>query len=250
MPGKTKEYKTLVFRIQALTNLHPGGGDSFYGAVDKTVQYDPATGLPAIYSSSLKGALREYFEEVKGEPENSDFIRFVFGSPVKGTPSDMAAQGSYHFFGGDLLSIPVPERDYTKTDAFHRAASDTVLERFRWKTQQLGYKWDNLDSFKIALSKGLNIALQTSGNFPSRFAETALELPVIARNQLNNGKSENLWYEELLPQESLFGFIVQADLEEPDYLTKFKDNLDGKVIQIGANATVGYGYCLFTLINA
>lgn len=68
-------------------------------------------------------------------------------------------------------------------------------------------------------------------------------LPVIARNHLENGQSTNLWYEQVLPRQTRFAFTVLR----PDTLTlatDFDNRLTAQgLVQIGANATVGYGYC-------
>lgn len=61
-------------------------------------------------------------------------------------------------------------------------------------------------------------------------------LPIIVRNKLENGVSENLWYEQVVPAETVFCTIID---DPKDNLT---DLLDGKCVQkIGANATIGYG---------
>ncbi len=66
------------------------------------------------------------------------------------------------------------------------------------------------------------------------------KLPVIARNFLDNGQSKNLWYEEVVPRETLFYTIVTS----PANLDTFYDAFDGiKQMQIGGNSSVGYGYC-------
>jgi CRISPR-associated protein Cmr4 len=68
-------------------------------------------------------------------------------------------------------------------------------------------------------------------------------LPVIARNHLENGKSSNLWYEQVLPRETRFfcSIIKPADV---GIATNFDELLTEKGhVQIGANASVGYGYC-------
>ena len=63
-------------------------------------------------------------------------------------------------------------------------------------------------------------------------------LPIIARNCLENGESTNLWYEQVLPSKSVLATIIEG----PEDL----DNaLNEKIVQIGANATIGYGYCKF-----
>ncbi len=78
--------------------------------------------------------------------------------------------------------------------------------------------------------------------------EKAEELPVIARNQLENGISNNLWYEEIVPRETIFAWIVQSN-GHADLEAEFLRKIDQQIIQIGANATVGYGFCHFTKIN-
>ena len=70
-------------------------------------------------------------------------------------------------------------------------------------------------------------------------------LPIIARNVLENGESKNLWYEQVLPAETVLYTIIQEKGEDlKNALTQ-----EGKLVQIGANATIGYGYCKFELIK-
>ena len=74
--------------------------------------------------------------------------------------------------------------------------------------------------------------------------EISRRLPVIARNCLENGVSKNLWYEEVVPRESVFytGIVNSQNTEKfEDFCRKLEDNL----IQIGANATIGYGFTKF-----
>ena len=70
-------------------------------------------------------------------------------------------------------------------------------------------------------------------------------LPIIARNVLENGESKNLWYEQVLPAETVLYTIIQE--ENNDLLNALVG--DGKLVQIGANATIGYGYCKFEQIK-
>jgi CRISPR-associated protein Cmr4 len=247
-----KIYQPLVFRLHALTNLHPGSGDSFYGAVDKLVQRDPVTRRPTIYSHSLKGALREYFETQlgyeNGTPEEKAFVTHVFGSSVKGNPDD-AAQGNFRFFSADLLAFPVPDEDPNSTTAFHLKTDEEVWKHFTQKINllHLNGKWE-----QDALKQEFNKDLSGFSNDAAAFKNACDELPVIARNQLENGESQNLWYEELVPHQSVFGFIVQVEKSEENMakIAEFTQKLNNQVVQIGANATVGYGYCLITQIKS
>ena len=69
-------------------------------------------------------------------------------------------------------------------------------------------------------------------------------LPVIARNNLDG--DGNLWYEQFVPSQSLFLFFSISN----DVNLKLTDFIDKKTIQIGANATVGQGFCKFTKLEA
>ena len=71
--------------------------------------------------------------------------------------------------------------------------------------------------------------------------EICNRLPVIARNRLNNGLSENLWYEEFVPRKSWFYFFVSR----PETSDLFEQGLEKvkHISQIGGNASVGYGLC-------
>ena len=77
-------------------------------------------------------------------------------------------------------------------------------------------------------------------------------LPVIARNNLENGQSQNLWYEQILPRFSkLYFTLIKEQPVKPidDLFEIFDRNIENNVIQIGANATIGYGYCRIKNIN-
>ena len=77
-------------------------------------------------------------------------------------------------------------------------------------------------------------------------AETATE--VIARNVLNDETktSDNLWYEESLPTETILsGLLVQVKGNGDciEALRKITNN----VIQLGGSMTVGRGLCKMTI---
>jgi CRISPR-associated protein Cmr4 len=241
------KYKPLLFRVQALTNLHAGGGDSFYGAVDKLVQRDPVTQRPTLFSHSVKGALREYFEKELGYETGSvaqkAFVTHVFGSPVSGNQS-AASQGQYRFFSADLMAMPVPETDFNKPDSFKLCTQPNFWSELQSKVHSLGNESAAAASLKSVFTAGINPAFTDVTNLK----EALEDLPVIARNHLDNGESKNLWYEEFVPHQSVFAFVVQVP-QDDSHIIEFQNALNNKVVQIGANSTVGYGYCKFTLIK-
>lgn len=69
-----------------------------------------------------------------------------------------------------------------------------------------------------------------------------LPLPVLARNQLEDGISKNLWYEQVVPHKSIFTFVVSSDYG--NVLQNFAVVLkETAYIQFGGNASIGYGLC-------
>lgn len=227
-----------IYLIKALTNLHVGSGDSGYGAVDKMIQLDPATLRPTIFGQSLKGALREYFAHLEGYSDDDEgFVVPVFGSPVKRDKNKDPEQGLFNFLSADLLGIPVPDTAPNSPRAFHLQGSSEQLTRFVEKANVLQCKVNN---------ESLKQKLGCTNWEEVQFKTATQDIPVLARNQLNNGISENLWYEQYLPHQSVFGAIIFSNTS--DHWDTFDENVNGKVIQLGANATVGYGYCKFEKI--
>jgi CRISPR-associated protein Cmr4 len=274
-----------LFVIRALSNLHPGSGDNSFGLIDKIVQRDPTTELPVIYSSSLKGALRELAnyhyppkqkdrnDPTKGVIEDT-FVQTVFGSDNRRGQASHLQQGSHVFYDAHLLALPIRSShqlyyiattpalllDFleragghlssvqktaltglaqTKVDkenpiCFGGTENNIYLENLLAKRSELPADYDSLKTIL-----GSRIALLHIDDFSDR----CRELPTVARNTLNNGISENLWYEEIVPRESRFYCRIAnvtpgavADTLPDLILTKANGEL-----QVGANATVGYG---------
>jgi CRISPR-associated protein Cmr4 len=98
--------------------------------------------------------------------------------------------------------------------------------------------WGSIHDAKIPTSNpllGNNIALFHEDDFK----ELANNLPVIARNHLENGQSTNLWYEEIVPRESRFYFILGfGESNHHEFETKIRKG----IVQIGGNASIGYGF--------
>ena len=255
---------TDIYTIRTLTNLHAGSGDANYGIIDKQVQRDPLDNTPVIHSSSLKGAFREYKETELGET-HPDVIEIFGNTPKNNTTKSIP--GNYYFFEARLLSLPVR----SSTKPFFRATSLETIDAFVQQLEAFGLS-DLANSFALkeeikvkqgepkilktendkvdledleaaqdlsisaaaALKKliGDNVALFHNDDFK----ELCQGLPVIARNHLDDGISKNLWYEEVVPRETVFYFAVR----HPD---ADKLAFAEKIVQIGGNATIGYGFC-------
>jgi CRISPR-associated protein Cmr4 len=242
-----------AYLIECLSNLHVGAGDNNYGVIDKQVQRDTISNFPIIHSSGLKGALREYFEKmVKLTP---DLITRYFGS-AKSEQANLA-QGALRFFEAHLLSVPV--RSVSESEIFFRATTGGIVDSFNSMSENL--KCNTAINFPATVSGTAETEYESAplfndvefiGGKAVKFNSTQINnlfdhLPVIARNSLDNGISENLWYEEVVPRESRFYFFVNVPPElNENFLQDINENLHGKMVQIGANATVGYGLCKIT----
>lgn len=235
-----------VYLIRCLTNLHAGSGDSNFGVIDNLVQRDTITNLPIVHSSSLKGALREHFES---DSNNNSIIKHIFGSDNKTNPSE---PGKYKFFQANLLAIPVQDdimayylttspmllKDFLETCNCSKPLETEVEDIINGNNQNNNYpalkNLLNCDNLKVVTDDVLK--------------QICDQLPVIARNCLENGISQNLWYEEVVPRETRLYFGV--DIPENDInATSFNTKLTEKNVQIGANASIGYGFCKISKIG-
>jgi len=266
--------KFELYKIETLTNLHVGSGDTTMDIVDNQVQKDPIEQLPNINSSSLKGAFREHFENLG---DSKILIDYIFGPDNDNENNHQS--GAYSFLEAQLLTRPVRSNN----KPYYSATSPETIKKLLETIEELNIEFD--DELKEALealsnlnpSVGEPLIFDNSQNTILEDLEAAnsnhnvdslkeflgenltlfnhkdfkeLELPVIARNKLDNGKSVNLWYEEIVPKKSTFFFAIgkPQNIDPNDYEKKIKGfesrfNKDGHQIQIGANKSIGYGIC-------
>lgn len=219
--------KSQIHIIRVITNLHVGSGKADVGIIDNLIERDAVTGLPVIYASGFKGALRDYCTKDLGW-KNED-IKLVFGS----SPKDEAMeQGKYRFFDCKLLGIPVATTEHP----YVIATSKGVLDEFKFFTKALGFDVAEDDLLKSIFGSTEIVKIFENKEFGELCDD--YHLPIMARNCMEEGK-ENLWYEQVLPRESILYTIIQShDEKEEEY--KFDKDL---VVQIGANASIGYGLC-------
>jgi CRISPR-associated protein Cmr4 len=127
----------------------------------------------------------------------------------------------------ELLSVQTEEKAICFDEAVHGAA----VEFYDVKAVLQTIPKDSLAVLKNWI--GNNPVLVNNEVFQKNITE---KLPVIARNNLENGQSTNLWYEEIVPRETVFYTFISA----PEGNRKIE--FDKSVLQIGANASVGYGF--------
>jgi CRISPR-associated protein Cmr4 len=264
--------KTYI--ITSKTHIHVGSGNSNAGVIDNLVQRDPADNLPCIFASSLKGAFREFFEEGPNKSTTKQIADIIFGAGVNKQSSGQNEKGSHIFHQANLLCIPAR----SNVKPFFNATCPAILQKFLDDSDLFGVTNEdikkeidliltnrnlnnNIDVFgnqiqnlkiedysqfnfkDINLSKvkkvfGDNLILFADEDFADLCSNESL--PVIARNNLENGQSKNLWYEQIVPRQTRFYFFT-VFLNGND---SFDINVNEKSVQIGANASIGYGVCL------
>lgn len=234
---------THVFLITAKTNLHVGnesGGE--FSIIDKAIQRDPLTNLPCINSSSLKGSIKQFCVH----EEKIDNVKELFGSTVdeKGkvintNPEDIQ-KGSAIFFDAKILYLPqqgAPTNNQNQNMLFHYVTTEKIKNMM---VERVNLFDSSYTVERISTPNG-TIKIIDDNTFKEYCSDD--NLPIIARNVLENGESKNLWYEQVLPAETVLFTIIR---EKGEVL---KNALNGKIVQLGANATIGYGYCKFDCIN-
>ncbi len=262
---------TQFYLIKPLSNLHVGSGDVSVGVIDNLIQRDVLTQFPTINSSSLKGSIREFCKhsELNG-------LEKIFGGV---TEEGKMLKGAFRFFDASLLAIPVR----TNKVPYLMATSVELLQEFVSKIEQFGGKGINIEPLKKFIEDVGTVEHNKPKVFDQSLKDTTIEelefkaeykeiadlsaikkiiegneyivilsdedmrlicdnnhLPVIARNHLENGTSDNLWYEQVLPRYSLLYFPVVGN---EDTFQSFNKILESSPVSIGANASIGYGYC-------
>lgn len=231
--------KTRVFLITAKTNLHVGnesGGE--FTIIDKAIQRDPLTQLPCINSSSLKGAIKQFCKYNASGMDLAD----VFGSDIdeKGKVRPETQKGSAVFFDAKLLYLPQQDNNNLFSYITSKQVIKAMNERMRLFVPGFKYKT------KPDIDGHIVVVNETNDELASRCHND--NLPIIARNVLENGESKNLWYEQVLPAETILYTIIQENSDDQGKKNTLFEALNGQIVQIGAGATIGYGYCKFECI--
>jgi CRISPR-associated protein Cmr4 len=248
------------------------------------VQRDTVYETPTINSSSLKGALREYCEQEQGldddkittmfgsKPNSDDnsrneqgkyrfFNAHLLAMPVRSStrPFFMAtslmvlkhflSQCSFFDLDGEMVDmintvcnkVKKPEKGrpivFDVEETREKQKKTIILEDY--EAEVTGEPDNQMKAGIEYMTKLLQTGIALFHD--DDFKELCRNLPVIARNILENGESKNLWYEEVVPHHSLFYTIILKQEGQGIFDYDFNNN----VVQIGAGATIGYGYTRF-----
>ena len=233
-----------IFKIECLTNLHVGNGDANFSIIDNEVERDSVTGYPTINSSGVKGALKEHLK-CKGWNK----LEEAFGGE-----GDMK-QGNIKFLSANMLAVPM--RVSSGNDPYALVTTEAAVMLFNKLNEELkcGAAKINtsgngsqieVEGKTCPLTAGLGGVGITSAAVMKSDDFKSVSLPVVARNRLENGKSENLWYEEIVPHESVFTFAVITNDDQKELLKELAKMITEEPVQFGGNATVGCGLCKIT----
>lgn len=261
--------KTAVYLLKCLTNMHVGNGEESYNIIDNEVEKDVVTGNPAIYSSGIKGSLLQHFRTQTDV--SKEIIEYIFGNEFGGP---VVKEGHFKFLQAQLLARPMRvscgEATYamvTTNEILHSFTEHMKIfgsqknEKDLFKEiPQNGYDFAVMESSKIIEIEGYPVKKIINNTFPDELQLTdnlaiasssifqSIDLPVLARNRLENGTSKNLWYEQIVPHESLFYMTVlyPDDCDKFDY---FNEIVTNNIVQFGGSASVGYGYTKITCLE-
>lgn len=262
--------KSKMYSLRCVTNMHIGSGDDSYGLVDNRVEKDVVLGTPIIPASSIKGSLRDFLSKDKF---NSKDIIEIFGS----APNDGDSKsGKIHFLSANLLFRPM--RVSSGNCSYCLVTTTEILSNMMELYKHLGsqsidfdkelneineklkdkngiyFADDNLEveGYRIERNQKFSIIgymkkiIGENYNVPIVIMKPKIfndiDLPVIARNKLNDGKSENLWYEEIVPHQSIFYFGFVYEDRDKELVEKLNKKITETTIQFGGNASIGYGF--------
>jgi CRISPR-associated protein Cmr4 len=254
---------SLIMGLLAETSIHPGVGRNL-GVIDLPVAREAATDYPVLVGSSLKGALRDLF---KGDKGNQDAL---FGQ------SDNAGQ----LLVSDARILLLPVRSLTGQYKWvtcphilerfsrdkNRAGLETKLGPIKTAEGQAldeGQEVLFLEERQFTISGAVDAKIieevgelienkVTRARLPKQLVILADEdfawfarygLSVQARNVLDEKKktSNNLWYEETLPADTVMYALI-SERNERQALGAFRDCVKTKkYLQAGGNETIGQG---------
>jgi len=267
--------ETRILSILTRTPLHVGAGASV-GVIDLPVQRERHTQIPIIPGSSLKGVLRDLWNDVdEGEQ------RRLFGSSPAAAELEAgallvgearavcfpvrSAKGSFAW-----LTCPLVLRRYLREcgregaielrdprDDEHAFAGEMVLMKDSVVLEEYCFKAEALpqslfDVFKdyipgdpLLQTLPRRLVLVSDGIY-SHFCANACEVQqrIQIEDETHTVKKGALFNQENVPSDTLF-YAVIADRRADGCLDRLAERLAevGGVLQIGGDETVGLGYC-------
>lgn len=278
--------KAEMLGVKCITNLHIGTSGSVYGDIKSEVEKDAILGTPLIPSSGIKGALRNFWQinrkedvmdifgsDVEEKAENKKGnCKFISGQllfrPMR------VSRGSYAYClvtTPELIEImmnTVGSFQIDLNDIYETSVEDLRKEFYEIKKALNEFQdevtagivntekcsIEEVEGYKIKKFKPENglykFLSKISADIPVVIMKTQffqmIDLPIVARNYLKEGKSSNLWYEEFVPHQSYFYFVLLWEKKEINIFLNFIQEICKQPVAFGGNNSVGYGYCKIT----
>jgi len=123
-----------------------------------------------------------------------------------------------------------------KALSFNSKDKGAVLEDYEYTIENRELEHDTVAAIQKIIGK--NPVIMNHADFVEICDD--YHLPLIARNCLEDGRSTNIWHEQVVPRESRFYFFLLKPQN-----SKYDNDLEfskGDPVQIGGNASIGYGF--------
>ncbi len=267
-----------ILGLLAETSIHPGAGQDA-GFVDLPVAREAATDYPVIVGSSFKGALLDRAraenwddskrDKVLGRQDHAGSLvvsdaRLIL-LPVRSLTSQYKWVTCPHLLErlqrdqrrAGLTSTEVEIPKFAELHCLGADDGELYLEERQFTNagplpDDVRNSLESLIATESHAATRKRLADQVVILNDSDFAWFArYGLAINARNVLHNEKktSENLWYEETIPPDSLF-YSLLCDRNGGGSLDDVKSLFaDHSYIQVGGNETVGQGWFAVTVLN-
>jgi CRISPR-associated protein Cmr4 len=130
--------------LHCISPLHAGTGNDV-GYIDQPIQREKHTGFPKVESSSLKGALKEYFEENDNKIQDFNGKEITINERKNinlsfGPESGDSHAGALGFSDSRLLLFPVK----SLKGIFAWVTCPRVLEKFKSELESCGFDTSNV----------------------------------------------------------------------------------------------------------
>ncbi len=268
--------KQTIMHIFTRTPLHVGAGNSV-GVVDSPIQRERHTRIPIIPGSSLKGVLADFWNDDNFERTKDGSIHFgsndSAGNLLVGEARVLAfpvrsAKGAFAWITCPLVlarykrdaNVNFDLKKYdglTEEQCFGAEdvmfGNNVILEEYKFTSENLSeeiaFELEDILDDDIWKSITTRLVIVNDEIF-SYFVEHACE--VVSRicidDETGVTKKGALFNQEQCPSETMF-YAVMAEQKDKGSLkalsAKLKEN--NNIIQVGANETIGLGFCSISM---
>jgi CRISPR-associated protein Cmr4 len=269
-----------LITVHAMSALHPGTG-SADGTIDMPIAREKTTNVPIIPGSTIKGVLRSMASQKLatrfGDVDRAGMVQFsdVFTLllPVRSLAGVYALVTSPYLIrrflrdtalAGKQAVLNAQELEQLQVDsAFVHVTKKSVIKlndqrvvfedldlRVESSTSEIITQLaDEIQTYAPQVNASNHLCV-VSDDTMSFLLETATEIR--GRNRLDDNKvvvDGQLWYEEMLPAESLLCGIMNivAPADQRESIFNELVELCKKPVVFGGKATTGHGYCTVTI---